>query len=165
MMRFNPKSPKKVNGSVKNIIRHLDLNENEVVLLKYFRPSEFSPEIHNCFFNTWVKMKCAGGDMQHGWMISQDSTKEFIEAQFHAVWINSEGAFIDVTPRPDNEKRVMFVPDHNRKIELSQSNGQPAILSYDNFRMLNGQALAKLERIRVVMHDTNFIKEHALSWL
>lgn len=164
-MRFNPISPKKVNRAVKNIIQYLDLNENDVVLLKYSHPNEFSPEIHNCFFNTWVKMNYSGGGRQHGWMIAQDSTKEFIEAQFHAVWINPEGVLIDVTPRPDGEKRVMFVPDHSREIVLSQKNGQPAILSYDNFRVVNGRALADLERIKVVMQDTAFIKEHELGWL
>ncbi|WP_417801184.1 hypothetical protein [Tenacibaculum sp.] len=126
---------------------------------------EFTPEPNNCFFNAWVKMKYAGGDAQHGWLIAQDTTKDFIEAQFHAVWVNSNGELVDVTPRVDGEKRVMFISDHNREIRLSDSNGRPAILTYDNFRVFGGRPLAELERIKVVMRDTNFIKEYGLSWM
>jgi hypothetical protein len=164
-MRSNSISPKKVNQAVKNIAQHLGINEEDAKLLKFHRPNEFKPELNNCFFNVWVKMKYSGGHKQHGWLIAQDSTNEFIEAQFHAVWIDPNGGLVDVTPRPDTEKRIMFIPDHAREIQLSDSNGRPARLSYDNFRILRGQALAKLERIKVVMQDTSFLKEHGLSWL
>jgi hypothetical protein len=163
-MKFHSTSPKKVNLAVRNIARHLQLNAEEARLLKFHRPMEFDPEPQNCFLNVWVQMSYAGGDKQYGWLIAQDSTKDFIEAQFHAVWKNPEGELIDVTPRPDGEKRVMFIPDYAREIRLSDSGGRPAILSYDNFRVLQGRALAQLERIKVVMQDTKFIEEHGLLW-
>jgi hypothetical protein len=164
-MKFNSISPKKVSQAVKSIAQQLGINEDDARLLKFQRPNEFNPELNNCFFNVWVKMKFSGGGKQYGWLIAQDSRNEFIEAQFHAVWIDQNGGLVDVTPRPDTEKRVMFIPDHVRNIQLSDSNGQPAILSYDNFRILRDQTLAELERIKVVMQDTSFIKEHGLSWL
>lgn len=164
-MKFNSFSPKKVNGAVRKITQHLELSEEEVVLLKFRCPVEFTPEPSNCFFNTWAKIKYSGGGKQTGWLIAQDSVNDFIEAQFHAVWVDPNGVLVDVTPRTDGEKRVMFIPDRVRDIQLSEANGQPAILSYDNFRMFEGQALAKVERIKVVMQDTDFIEKHKLLWI
>lgn len=157
-------SPKKTNLAVRNITLHLDLNVDEARLLKFHSPKVFEPQPQNCFFNVWVQMIYAGGDKQHGWLIAQDSTKDFIEAQFHAVWVDPKGDLVDITPRPDGEKRVMFIPDYTREIQLSDSNGQLAILSYDNFRMLQGRVLAQVERIKVVMQDTSFIEKHGLLW-
>ncbi|MCS4505995.1 hypothetical protein NYO91_18095 [Arhodomonas aquaeolei] len=164
-MKFHSTPPKKVNLAVRKIAQHLDLDADEARLLKFHHPKEFKPEPQNCFFNVWARMKFSGGDKQHGWLIAQDVTKDFIEAQFHAVWVSSEGKFIDVTPRIDGERRVMFIPDYAREIQLSSSNGHPAILTYDNFRVLQGEALTQLEPIRAVIHDTSFIEEHRLSWV
>lgn len=161
-LKLHSTSPKKVNLAVKSIARYLNLNADEARLLKFHSPKEFEPEPRNCFFNVWVQMRYGGGDKQHGWLIAQDSTKDFIEAQFHAVWVGPEGDLVDVTPRPDGEKRVMFIPDYTREIRLSDYNGRPAILSYDNFRVLRGRAMAQLERIKVVIQDTGFIEKHGL---
>jgi len=161
-LRFNSTSPKKVNLAVRNIARILELNADEARLLKFHAPTEFGPEPQNCFFNVWVQILYAGGSMQHGWLIAQDSTKDFIEAQFHAVWIDHTGGLVDITPRIDGEKRVMFIPDYSRKIQLSDYDGRPAILSYDNFRVFQGRSLAQLEQIKIVMQDTSFIDKHEL---
>ena len=162
LMKLRSTSPKKVNLAVRNIAQHLGLDANEAILLKFNHPKKFDPELQNCFFNVWVQMLYAGGDKQHGWLIAQDSSRDFIEAQFHAVWVNSEGKFTDVTPRADGEKRVMFIPDYVREIHLSDSDGRPAIISYDNFRVLQGRALAQLKRIKIVTQDTRFIEKYGL---
>ena len=161
-VRLHASSPQKANCSVRYIAECLGLSVDEAKILKVHRPKKFDPEPQNCFFNVLVQIRCEGGDMQHGWLIAQDSTKGFIEAQFHAVWININGELVDVTPRLDGEKRVMFIPDYEREILLSDSSGRPAILSYDNFRVFQGRPLSELERIKIVLQDTTFIEVHGL---
>lgn len=161
-IKFNSFSPKKVNVAVRNIAEHLCLDAGNAVLLKFHRPMEFEPELQSCFFNVWVQINFKGGGFQHGWLIAQDTAKDFIEAQFHAVWVDPNGDYIDVTPRTDGQKRVMFIPDFDRQIRLTHSDGAPAIMTYDNFRMFQGQPLAQVEPIKAIMQDTQFIQKHGL---
>jgi len=137
-IKFHSTSPKKVNLAVKDIARRMEIKADEALLLKVHQPKDFDPEPQNCFFNVWVQMNYEGGGRQHGWLIAQDCAKDFIEAQFHAVWVSTDGKFVDVTPRIDGEKRAMFIPDYAREICLSNLNGRPAILTYDNFRVFQG---------------------------
>jgi hypothetical protein len=37
-----------------------------------------------------------------------------IEAEFHAVWHAPDGRLIDVTPKTDNEEKILFVADKQR---------------------------------------------------
>jgi hypothetical protein len=48
--------------------------------------------------------------VQHGWTVwyKQDY---LIEGEFHAVWRSPEGVLSDITPKPDGERRILFVPD------------------------------------------------------
>lgn len=161
-IKFNSISPKKVNVAVRNIADYLCLEVGEAVLLKFHHPVEFEPEPQSCFFNVWVQINFKGGGFQHGWLIAQDAANDFIEAQFHAVWVDPKGYYVDVTPRTDGQKRVMFIPDFDRQIRLTHSNGNPAIMTYDNFRVFRCQPLAQVEPIKVVMQDTQFIREHGL---
>jgi len=123
-IKFNSSSPKKVNVAVRNIAQHLCLDVGNAVLLKFHRPMEFKPELQNCFFNVWVQINFKGGGFQHGWLIAQDTAKDFIEAQFHAVWVDPNGDYVDITPRADGQKRVMFIPDFDRQIRLTHSDGR-----------------------------------------
>jgi uncharacterized protein YecA (UPF0149 family) len=40
-----------------------------------------------------------------------------LEAEFHACWVSPEKKIIDITPKRDNEKRVLFLPDSKRVYE------------------------------------------------
>jgi hypothetical protein len=46
-------------------------------------------------------------------MIWEDKKKRFIEAEFHAV-VKQGSSLVDITPRIDGEKKILFVPDHKR---------------------------------------------------
>jgi len=50
------------------------------------------------------------GMIQHGWAIAERPGL-FIEAQFHAVWIDPGGELIDVTPTQKGETEILFLPD------------------------------------------------------
>jgi len=34
-----------------------------------------------------------------------------MEAEFHAVWKSTEGTLLDITPKADEESRILFLPD------------------------------------------------------
>jgi hypothetical protein len=132
-------TPKKVNSQIKQIIDFLKLDYKEVTFLKLTKESKFIPELNNCHINNLVKMKLYGGSIVFGWLFYQDRINDFTEAQFHSVWCNENGKLIDITPREDKEKRVMFLPDKFRKIETKIYKTEPLVLTYDNIRLLNGQ--------------------------
>ncbi len=141
----------------------LNLNLQKLFTLKYHKPSTFSPEPDNCFFNVCVQINQKGGNVQYGWIIGQDKSQGFAEARFHAVWRDEDETLIDVTPRSNGEKRIMFVSDSLRQITLSDHYGNPAILTYDNVRMWRGRLITGIERIKVVP-DPEFLYKHGLAF-
>lgn len=154
-------SPKKPNREVRVLLDYLGLEESKITLQKYRRPADFDPEVRNCFLNVWVQCLHVGGRPQHGWIIGQDRENSFVEAQFHAVWVSPTGYLIDVTPRTDFEKRIMFVSDENREIALTIHDSEPAIRSFDNVRFWNGRLSTPLTPI-VVVPQTKIIEDYGL---
>lgn len=155
------RSPNTVNSHLRVIIDYLGLDEKEAVLLKYRKPAEFEPEVDNCHFNCWVAWDRSGGAIQHGWILSQDLAHSFSEAIFHSVLRREDGTLVDVTPRKDSEKRLLFIPDQKRQVVLTQYNGFPAIRTYDNVRLKGQIFLTGLSEI-VVVPDSGFAKRYGL---
>src|SRR5436305_35403 len=65
---------------------------------------------NECFPNVRQKTARYGGRIQHGWAIAERPGL-FIEAQFHAVWIDPTGELVDVTPTQNGETETLFLPD------------------------------------------------------
>jgi hypothetical protein len=143
------------------LLQYLELQESNVALLKYTRPESFEPEPAECHLNAWCQLRKIGGSVQHGWVLAQDKSQSFSEAIFHTVWRSPSGALVDVTPRSDGEKRLMFAPDDHRAIELASYEGLPAINTFDNVRMVSTTLLAPLETITVVL-QSGFARRHGL---
>ena len=76
-----------------------------------------------------------GGSVQHGWLIweaSIDAKPAYYDAEFHAVWRNTAGILVDITPTRDGEIEVLFAPDDERKYEgIRLPNKQHKILTND----------------------------------
>ena len=143
------------------MLDYLDLDESKIALLKVSRSLAFEPEPQNCFFNVWVQCLYSGGTAQHGWIIGQGRANQFTEAQFHAIWVSPTGETLDVTPRLDDEKRLMFVPDGEREIRLIEHEGQPAITSFDTVRFWKGRLNTPLTPI-IVVPQTEMIRKYGL---
>lgn len=69
--------------------------------------------VNECFPNVAAKITRAGGHMLCGWQI-WEWPHVMVEAEFHAVWVSPEGQVIDITPKPQGEATVLFVPDARR---------------------------------------------------
>lgn len=54
-----------------------------------------------------------GGEAQHGWAIWECA--DFLIAEFHTIWFGTFGP-LNITPSPDNEARILFLPDPTAKV-------------------------------------------------
>lgn len=159
--RLNCRSPSAINSHLRVIVKYLDLDEGSAVQLKYRKPAGFIPEVDNCHFNCWVAWDKSGGAIQHGWILSQDRSQDFSEAIFHSVLKKEDGSLVDVTPRKDGERRLLFIPDQNRQIVLTQYNGLPAIRTYDNVRLKGSVLLTGISEV-IIVPKSDFAKRYGL---
>ena len=58
----------------------------------------------DCFSNVESHIKEFGGNIGYGWTI-WESPNLFIEAEFHAVWIDNKRKYIDITPKKMGRKK------------------------------------------------------------
>jgi hypothetical protein len=134
-------TPKKIDSRINKIIDLLGLNSKEVMFIKLTKENKFTAELNNCHINNFVKVKLYGGSIVYGWIFYQDKINDFTETQFHSVWCNNDGKIFDITPREDQEKRIMFIPDQVRKIETVVYENQHLIRTFDNIRLFKGDFL------------------------
>lgn len=68
--------------------------------------------LNECFSNVESHIKSHGGSLQLGWYIYL-WPRIWIEFVFHAVWLQTTDNLVDLTPHPDNEKEILFLPAPN----------------------------------------------------
>jgi hypothetical protein len=76
-----------------------------------------------CHLNVAHRVQHHGGERVFGWMIWTGPM--FTEGEFHSVWRSPDGELLDITPRADGEKFILFVPDPKTKV---QARGAGAVL-------------------------------------
>lgn len=67
----------------------------------------------DCYGNVENHIKKHGGRVEYGWIIWEDP-EIFIEAEFHAIWVNRKKEYTDVTPKADKEDKILFLPDSKK---------------------------------------------------
>lgn len=76
-------------------------------------------EAHNCFINVERVIAANGGEIAYGWIIWEG--KVLWDAEFHGCWVPPDNwlggtiKMLDVTPKPDGESQILFLPDPKRK--------------------------------------------------
>lgn len=115
------KVPNKINRKVRLIAEKI--STNPIIEFIQVKVEPFSI-IKECHLNIQKKVEHDGGDIVYGWQIWQDSF--FIEAEFHSIWRSPEGLLIDITPKENNEDKILFIHDHINKYTGYQ---------YDNIRV------------------------------
>ena len=58
------------------------------------------------------KIKHDGGSILFGWSI-WEWPKVLLTGEFHAIWISPDGNNLDITPKPQGEATILFVPDRS----------------------------------------------------
>lgn len=87
--------------------------EHQAIYLKV-EPSNASI-INECYENVAQIIKQKGGAIQYGWQIWETLPEIMAEAEFHAVWKDSDGNYHDITPKEIPEiTEILFLPDSKR---------------------------------------------------
>src|SRR3972149_6629967 len=143
-------TPKRTNAQAERLIRELGLDPSSAVWLKLTKVDDFTPETRNCLLNCMVQQKYQGGGIVFGWVLWQDTAMRFCEAEFHCVWKDHASNLRDITPRVDGEKRICFVPDHQRESRLDRSVHPPMGSTFDNVRMAGEKLMNPVRRMDIV---------------
>lgn len=145
-------TPERLDEAVLQLLHVLGVAPSDARWLEFTAPDGFTPEIVQCHVNVWAHWKRnPGGGAVAGWVIWQAKAANFVEAEFHSVWCDPKGNLIDVTPRKDGERYVLFVPDSLRTITFFEHLGQPAIQTFENVRLSGGQIITGITPIGRVL--------------
>ncbi len=87
-----------------------------------------SAEVNDCFAIVEKHVHDNGGSICCGWQIWELPTV-YIEAEFHAVWKDTNGTLQDITPKQLQGQRVLFLPDPVRSYDGRQVNNVRRALS------------------------------------
>lgn len=90
------------------------------------------------------KIKVVGGSIAFGWTV-WEWPDVLWTAEFHAVWRSSEGKLFDITPKPNGERRILFVADQSYSENFS-FNERPGNRRRRAYQPAN-PAKASMERI------------------
>src|SRR4030042_5246672 len=109
----NATTPEKITTEIIRFCSVIDSSTNPV-----FVPVEPRHDVrfNYCLTDVLLFVQKNGGTTQFGWLI-WENPQVFLEAEFHACWVNPEKKIIDITPKRDNEKRVLFLPHSKRVYE------------------------------------------------
>lgn len=111
-MEGKPTTPLLINEDVLGFCKEINPNsESSFVEVIPYKESEYQ----ECFSNVENYIKKFGGKIQQGWTI-WEIPKKFIEAEFHAVWVDNNENYVDISPKPDGEEIILFLKDDTREI-------------------------------------------------
>jgi hypothetical protein len=97
----------------------LNISEEKPIYLA-ISPTDWAVELY-CTENVERMIKENGGTVQYGWQI-WEWPNVWIMAEFHAVWVDKNGIYRDITPKPKRLNRILFLPDDKIKYEDTQIN-------------------------------------------
>lgn len=123
-------TPKEINKNILDFCKEIDLT-TKPVFLKLFPVEGYI--CGECYGNVENHIRENGGRVQHGWII-WETPDVLLDAEFHAVWVNNKGDYVDVTPKADGEESILFLPDSKRtftKEELIDNIRKPLVDNED----------------------------------
>lgn len=142
---MNPTTPAAINENVLRLKAKLGLN-TEPVFVPVCDASEF--KAGHCFNNVRLKIQRDGGSLQHGWIV-WESPKTIVEGEFHAVWVNPAGEYVDVTPKVDGETQILFIPDPNQIYQNVPVDNVRVLLTDEPSFVQSVQMVEKLAQLRI----------------
>ena len=87
--------------------------------------------VNECFYNVLKQVERSGGNVQYGWAIWLWPSV-FIEAEFHAVWKDVDGRYLDVSAWEPAAERILFLPDFDTTYTGQQRNNVRKAIADDN---------------------------------
>ena len=108
---FTTTTPARIGPSVRRLIATVTPGGRARYL--QVRPSP-GATVNGCFSNVRAKVARDGGRMLCGWQL-WEWPRVLVEAEFHAVWLSPGGDMVEITPKPNGESSILFVPDEQRE--------------------------------------------------
>ena len=126
-------TPTSLKEDVLEFCKEIDpLNEPTFVEVVPYEESEYQ----ECIQNVQNYTKKFGGKIQYGWTI-WEIPKKFIEAEFHAIWIDKNGKCLDISPKPDGEEKILFLKSNKKEFsDKPVDNIRKILLDRAEFRTL-----------------------------
>jgi hypothetical protein len=103
--------------------------------------------MHECYFNVADMVRQEGGEAQYGWLI-WEWPGVMLHAEFHCVW-RTEGGLLDITPLPDGEESILFLPHPTKTYEGFPVVSERVALVNDKQVRKFVAAHQEMERLRV----------------
>jgi len=100
-------TPPEIDSAVREFCSEIK-SESSPVYVKV-APREFARP-KECFHNVRSAIESFGGECAYGWTIWLWPSV-FIEAEHHSVWKTPGGRLLDITPKADGEKKIVFLQD------------------------------------------------------
>lgn len=113
-------TPKSINKKIARFCKTLNKGSHAPVFLTYAEAG-YGYKAGYCHANSLHYVRKHGGEVLPGWVIWHSV---FTEAEHHSVVRTLDGKILDVTPRPDGEEKLLFVPspDHVWDAEFTYPN-------------------------------------------
>lgn len=105
----NSRAPIELPARILDFCRQISPEKPVVMVVE---PQSFAV-LGECYSNVEEQVWRAGGSTVYGWQI-WDWPAVFTEAEFHAVWKAPDGLLHDITPKVDEDKAIVFLPDPSR---------------------------------------------------
>ena len=83
-------------------------------------------QFNECFFNVRSIVQKRGGQLIYGWTIWL-WPKVWIEAEHHAVWEKPTKELVDVSPKADDESKIVFLPDPSATFDFQSQTSRDNI--------------------------------------
>ncbi|MGX9728002.1 MAG: SEC-C metal-binding domain-containing protein [Candidatus Electronema sp. VV] len=126
-------TPKEITQQINNFCLEIEPAINPIFVP--VKPVD-SARYNYCLTDVPVYSQKHGGSVQFGWII-WELKNIWIEAEFHACWINNDNIIIDITPKPDCETQILFLPDSKRVYEDKIiANIRKPLIENESIRML-----------------------------
>ena len=143
-------TPQGLGDDLHILLSFLGVSAADCRMLALTAVAGFIPVANDCHVNVMIQCRLAGGHARYGWLLWENDARDRCQAMFHSVWQEAGEDFIDITPRADDERLVMFVPDRQREITFVDRREGQTIYGYDNVCLTHGgtpTALAQLKHV------------------
>lgn len=77
-------------------------------------------KLNDCTANVERAIADYGGSVRYGWQLWETMPNVMIEAEFHAVWVDTDGGLRDITPKDFPFEQSVFLPDPTLAYEGKQ---------------------------------------------
>ncbi|PCJ54330.1 MAG: zinc-binding protein [Planctomycetota bacterium] len=107
MLNLNPTTPGSIDDTVTEFCKSI-CSKSAPIFVNVDNSQNYP--VNECFNNVQAHVTANNGEQIFGWMIWYDP-KKVIEAEFHCVWNSEDGELVDISPKPDGERKIVFLPD------------------------------------------------------